>query len=475
MLSDPRLAVHINDGRQHLQMQPRRRLRPDHARAAADRLRRRGALYSREFYALARSRLKPGGYISQWLPAYQVPRRPTLAMIRAFIDVFPQAVLLSGAESDLMLLGATSGSRIEIDPGRLAAALARAPAVQADLERLDLGQRARDRRHVRRLGADAGRGDARRRAGDRRPSDAGIRRAIAAELRPRGARRGRRSRPHRRMVPAVLRRTADPFASVKGLDTYLALLGSPTARRRRRSRRRRRLRGTRAGVSSPAAPTSGRSFPSRRRCTTCSASHAASRGPVRRGDRGVPRALTLDPESAATHWHLGAALASRNRREEALEHLQRSVQLDPAQRPGPARSGRACWRSRAGWTKPPTTSSARSRSTRSRTTPAGTSRRCAQQQARRANRDLIASTLTTSANAHTITRLSAYHRPARRGCVRLPFSCPEGCPHGDRVRRSRNHDQDSRPIRSADSGPPGAAGRSTAWTRSSTPWCSCRR
>src|SRR5439155_15945550 len=59
-------------------------------------------------------------------------------MIRAFLDVFPQAVLISGAEADLLLIGAND-SRIQVDPGRLAAALARAPAVEADLKRLDLG------------------------------------------------------------------------------------------------------------------------------------------------------------------------------------------------------------------------------------------------------------------------------------------------------------------------------------------------
>src|SRR5919201_5006851 len=97
-----------------------------------------GALYSREFYALARSRLRPRGYVSQWIPAYQVTPETTLAMVRAFVDVFPQAVLLSGAESDLILLGAND-SRIEVDPDRLSAALGGASAVKADLERLDLG------------------------------------------------------------------------------------------------------------------------------------------------------------------------------------------------------------------------------------------------------------------------------------------------------------------------------------------------
>jgi Flp pilus assembly protein TadD len=46
--------------------------------------------------------------------------------------------------------------------------------------------------------------------------------------------------------------------------------------------------------------------------------------------REFREALRLDPESAVTHWHLGAALASYGATEEALVHLQRSVALDPS-------------------------------------------------------------------------------------------------------------------------------------------------
>jgi spermidine synthase/tetratricopeptide (TPR) repeat protein len=138
VLNDPRVAVYVNDGRHHLQMQPAASydlitLEPPpivHAGVAA--------LYSREFYESARARLKPKGYMSQWLPAFGVPQTMILSMIRSFVEVFPNAVLLSGAGSNLLLIG-TNDSRNEIDPGRLAAALAKAPAVQADLQRLDLG------------------------------------------------------------------------------------------------------------------------------------------------------------------------------------------------------------------------------------------------------------------------------------------------------------------------------------------------
>jgi tetratricopeptide (TPR) repeat protein len=59
-------------------------------------------------------------------------------MVRAFVDVFPQAVLLSGTQAELLLLG-TNAPRLEIDPERMGQAIARSPEVQHDLARLDLG------------------------------------------------------------------------------------------------------------------------------------------------------------------------------------------------------------------------------------------------------------------------------------------------------------------------------------------------
>jgi hypothetical protein len=59
-------------------------------------------------------------------------------MVRAFLDVFPQTVLLSGWMDELILMG-TNAPRIEIDPRRVAARLAAAPALREDLERVHLG------------------------------------------------------------------------------------------------------------------------------------------------------------------------------------------------------------------------------------------------------------------------------------------------------------------------------------------------
>jgi spermidine synthase len=138
VLDDGRVAVHVNDGRHHLRMQGTAQydlitLEPPPIAYAGV-----ASLYSREFYGLARSRLKPGGYLTQWLPIYQVPSEVGMAMVRAFLDVFPSTVLLSGSGQELILVG-VNHPRLEIDPDAVRARLAAAPAVQADLDHVSLG------------------------------------------------------------------------------------------------------------------------------------------------------------------------------------------------------------------------------------------------------------------------------------------------------------------------------------------------
>ena len=326
VLDDARVRVYINDGRHHLQMQPTASydlitLEPPPIGYAGV-----AALYSKEFYALARTRLRPKGYVSQWLPAYQVPGATTLAMIRSFIDVFPHAVLLSGAEADLLLLGAND-SRIEMDPERLEAALAAAPAARADLRRLDLGS---VREIVGTFVGSAQTLAAATRDSEAVSDDRPIQEyGVSSLLNPGEA------------VPGSIvdlsgcaawcpRCFVDgrPAPLAEGLDTYLALLGRAYAAShadvvRARSlaeQQHRKIAGSAyLGAVVPESAdvhnTLGITF--------------ATKGRMEEAIAEFRLALRLDPESAATHWHLGAALASRGARQEAAELLRRSVQLDP--------------------------------------------------------------------------------------------------------------------------------------------------
>lgn len=138
VLRDSRVRVFVNDGRHHLLTQPPDsydliNLEPPPIYYAGV-----VSLYTREFYELARSRLRPGGFITQWLPAYQAPEGVVRSMVRAFIDVFPEAVLLSSDFKELVLMG-TTGPSIRMDHQAVAQRLRRLPPVRADLRRIHLG------------------------------------------------------------------------------------------------------------------------------------------------------------------------------------------------------------------------------------------------------------------------------------------------------------------------------------------------
>ena len=326
VLNDPRLAVHINDGRQHLQMQPPGAydlitLEPPPIAYAGV-----GALYSKEFYTLARSRLKPGGYISQWLPAYQVPPPTALAMVRAFVDVFPQAVLLSGAESDLVLMG-TTGSRIEIDPDRVFTSLSRAPAVQMDLDRLDLGR-------VHEIAGSF--------VGSARTLEAGTRAVEpVTDDRPLQEYGVRSLLNFSRVVPGDVVDLGGigewcprcfingrPAPRVAELEGYLSLLDLAYRASPSEVAHARRLAEGDGRVIAGSAYL-GMIVPESAELHNVLGIARAADGRLDEAVAEFSRALDLDPGSAAAHWHLGAALASQNKGEEALAHLQRSVQLDP--------------------------------------------------------------------------------------------------------------------------------------------------
>jgi spermidine synthase len=138
VITHPRVSVYINDGRHHLRMRPPASFDlitmepPPITHAGVT------SLYSRDFYELVRTRLKPKGYVTQWLPAHQVPGETALSVVRAFIDVFPQSVLLSGFATELILMG-VNDSKLEIDPALVQRRLDLAPAVREDMKNIDLG------------------------------------------------------------------------------------------------------------------------------------------------------------------------------------------------------------------------------------------------------------------------------------------------------------------------------------------------
>ena len=327
VLKDPRVHVFINDGRHHLRLSPPASfdlitLEPPPIGYAGT-----GALYSHEFYALARTRLKPGGYMSQWLPVYQVPGSSSLAMIRAFVDVFPKAVLVSGAGTDLLLIG-TTGDAIEVDPTQLEQRLSDRPLVRSDLRRLDLGTVPEI------VGTFVGSAPILREGtarvapvvDDRPVQEYGVRSLFspdtagltavsdlsrAAEWCPRCYRDGQ------------------PTGLAEGLDVYLALLGVAYSAPPGDFVRVRELPPGERVVAGSAylgaiVPESAAVH------NVLGVAHAA-RGALDRAVAEFREALVLSPDFPDTHWHLGVALAATGATLEAVGHLKRAVELNPRQ------------------------------------------------------------------------------------------------------------------------------------------------
>ncbi len=108
-LSDPRVRVHVEDGRFFLQTTDERF---DLITAEPPPLRGAGitSLYSREYFQLVHDRLRDGGVATYWLPVNQLWLSETKAILRGFCDAFPDCSLWSGAGLQWMLAG-TRGAR----------------------------------------------------------------------------------------------------------------------------------------------------------------------------------------------------------------------------------------------------------------------------------------------------------------------------------------------------------------------------
>lgn len=137
VLGRSNVDVFVNDGRNHLAATPEGTY--DLITMEPPPLRQAGvaSLYSEDFYALARSRLRSGGFVTQWLPAYQVSRTLQRSIIAAFIGVFEDAVLLVGADQELILVGRRDAPN-HFDPQLAQRLLEGRPAVLRDLASIQI-------------------------------------------------------------------------------------------------------------------------------------------------------------------------------------------------------------------------------------------------------------------------------------------------------------------------------------------------
>lgn len=139
VLDDPRLHLHVADGR--------RFLLDSHERydvAIVDSTHPKSVdswiLYTREFYELLRSRLSPDGIAVQWLPLHGLSEQEFQIIVRTFAAAFPDMTLWANAGYEThgqvayaKLVGPAGGA-IEVDRARVAHRLAE-EGPHADLAR----------------------------------------------------------------------------------------------------------------------------------------------------------------------------------------------------------------------------------------------------------------------------------------------------------------------------------------------------
>jgi spermidine synthase len=110
VIENPRVRIHIDDGRNFLLKSPERydvitmEPMPPALAGVSD-------MYTREFYALCREHLSPGGMMSQWVPLYFLTLDDVKMLYRTFADAFPY-VMVFHFNFDTFLVGSNEPLRL---------------------------------------------------------------------------------------------------------------------------------------------------------------------------------------------------------------------------------------------------------------------------------------------------------------------------------------------------------------------------
>src|SRR5215475_9026420 len=109
-LRDPRVHAVVQDGRFFLQASPQKY---DVISGEPPPPKMAGAvnLYTQEFFSLMRSKLKENGIATFWLPINQLRVEETKAILRAFHNAFPNALVWGGADQEWIMMGINGPGR----------------------------------------------------------------------------------------------------------------------------------------------------------------------------------------------------------------------------------------------------------------------------------------------------------------------------------------------------------------------------
>ena len=92
-------------------------------------------LYSADYYELCKSRLTENGVVCQWVPLLLLDEPDLRLVVKAFLEVFPDATLWEGSKDDYLLIGAKDG--LKVDYQNLSQRM-RKPALQEKLKSIGI-------------------------------------------------------------------------------------------------------------------------------------------------------------------------------------------------------------------------------------------------------------------------------------------------------------------------------------------------
>ena len=136
VLSDPRLRLIANDGRNHVLLSAPGSYDLVISEPSSPWISGPAQLFTREFFELGRSRLAPGGVWTQWIPTYGMDPRDLHSLLSTFADVFPHVVVYWSIDhADLVVMGALT----PLEPGTTTTtARLQLPSISAELRRIDI-------------------------------------------------------------------------------------------------------------------------------------------------------------------------------------------------------------------------------------------------------------------------------------------------------------------------------------------------
>jgi spermidine synthase len=117
VLSDPRVQIVFDDAR-HFLATTREKFDIITSDPIHPWVRGNSILFSREYYAIVKSRLKPGGIATQWVPLYETNELAIRVQLHTFMDAFPNGTvwdtITGGRGYDVVLVGGLEPLHIDL-------------------------------------------------------------------------------------------------------------------------------------------------------------------------------------------------------------------------------------------------------------------------------------------------------------------------------------------------------------------------